>query len=134
MGGYGAVKFGFKHPELFRLAASMSGAFDSASRTDDNSIMEVFGNSDSSARRQNDIERLARAVNTDKIATLPYFYFDCGLDDPWLGANNHFADVLSELKIPYEYRRVPGGHVWPYWDKQVREVLNVAANVLSPPD
>jgi S-formylglutathione hydrolase FrmB len=134
MGGYGAVKFGLKHPELFKLAASMSGAFDTPTRTDDKSILDVFGDAGSSVRQENDIERLARGVNPDKMASLPYFYFDCGLDDPWLGVNNHFADVLSESKIPYEYRRMPGGHVWPYWDKQVREVLNVAANVLSPPE
>ncbi|HET6863104.1 MAG TPA: alpha/beta hydrolase family protein, partial [Pyrinomonadaceae bacterium] len=134
MGGYGALKFGLKHPEFFKLAASMSGAFDTPTRTDDKSIMAVFGDAGSSVRQENDIERLARGVNPDKMASLPYFYLDCGLDDPWLGANNHFADVLSETKIPYEYRRLPGGHVWPYWDKQVREVLNVAANVLSPPE
>jgi S-formylglutathione hydrolase FrmB len=30
MGGYGAIKFGLKHPEMFALAASMSGAFGAA--------------------------------------------------------------------------------------------------------
>ena len=28
MGGYGALKFGVKYPQLFVLAASMSGALD----------------------------------------------------------------------------------------------------------
>ena len=31
MGGYGALKFGIKHPERFAFAASLSGAFDAAS-------------------------------------------------------------------------------------------------------
>ncbi|HEY9503793.1 MAG TPA: alpha/beta hydrolase family protein [Pyrinomonadaceae bacterium] len=134
MGGYGAIKFGLKHPELFKLAASISGAFDTPSRTDDQSIMEIFGESGSLVRSENDLERLSRSVSPEKIAGLPYLYFDCGLSDPWLGANNHFADVLSELKIPYEYRRLPGGHVWSYWDRQVQEVLSVATHVLSPPE
>ncbi|MFN2512568.1 MAG: alpha/beta hydrolase [Pyrinomonadaceae bacterium] len=38
MGGYGALKFGFKHPEKFSFAASMSGALDATARTDDASI------------------------------------------------------------------------------------------------
>src|SRR6267143_6493097 len=32
MGGYGALKFGLKHPETFTLAASMSGALDANRR------------------------------------------------------------------------------------------------------
>ncbi len=42
MGGYGALKLGFKHPEIFTLAASMSGALDASARTDEASIMQTF--------------------------------------------------------------------------------------------
>ena len=132
MGGYGAVKFGFKHPELFAFVASSSGAFDATSRTDDPSIMQAFGGADSVERKSNDVLRLAEEFPSERIPQLPYFYLDCGRDDPWLNNNQRFADILRERKIPVEFRELQGNHTWPYWDTQVREVLRVASLVLGP--
>ena len=132
MGGYGAIKFGFKHPELFAFVGSMSGAFDTTSRTDDASIMETFGQVDSAIRKSNDVVRLAQEFPSERIALLPYFYLDCGRDDPWLNSNQRFAEILAERKIPVEFRQLPGKHDWPYWDSQVREVLHVASLILEP--
>ena len=36
-----------------------------------------------------------------------------------------------ELKIPHEYRQLPGTHAWTYWDAQVQEILRIAATRLS---
>lgn len=130
MGGYGALKFGFKHPETFSLAASMSGALDATTRTDEASIMQAFGETNSPTREANDLQRLAREFPAERHALLPYFYFDCGTDDPWLATNRDFDNTLLERKIVHEYRQLPGGHIWPYWDRQVREVLRVAAERL----
>lgn len=128
MGGYGALKFGFKHPEKFSFAASMSGALDATVRTDDASIMQTFGQPESPARQNNDLARLARQFPADRQALLPYFYLDCGTDDPWLISNRDFSSVLLERKIVHEYRQLPGNHLWPYWDRQVREVMRTAAD------
>lgn len=133
MGGYGALKFGLKHPTMFGFVASMSGALDATSRMDDKSIMDTFGAAGTAARSDNNLEQILRQLPPEKLAALPFVYMDCGLDDPWLKVNDHFADVLSQLKVRYEYRRVPGGHVWPYWDTQIQPVLELAAKVLSAP-
>jgi putative tributyrin esterase len=127
MGGYGALKFGFKHPEKFSFAASMSGALDAATRTDDASIMQTFGEPESPVRKSNDLSRLAGEVPADRQALLPYFYLDCGADDPWLASNRDFSGILLERKIVHEYCQLPGNHVWGYWDRQVREVMRIAA-------
>jgi putative tributyrin esterase len=127
MGGYGALKFGFKYPEMFSLAASMSGALDAAARTDNASILQTFGGPESAARKTNDLTRLAREFPADRQALLPYFYLDCGTEDPWLASNRDFSGVLLERKIVHEYRQLPGSHIWPYWDRQVREVMRIAA-------
>ena len=126
MGGYGALKFGLKHPEMFSLVASMSGALDATSRTDDTSIMQTFGELNSPTRLANDLQRLVRDFPAERQASLPYFYLDCGTEDPWLEVNREFASTLSERKISHDYRQLSGGHVWPYWDRQVDEVLQVA--------
>jgi S-formylglutathione hydrolase FrmB len=134
MGGYGALKFGLKHPEVFTLAASMSGALDTTSRNDEESIVQTFGESNSSERRSNDVQRLAQEFPSERIKQLPYFYLDCGQDDPWLAINRGFSDILLNRRIAHEYRQLPGGHIWPYWDRQVREVLRIAAETMAPPE
>ncbi len=80
MGGYGAIKFGLKHPEMFALAASMSGAFKAPSWTTDkelkdpgvirDSVLQTFGPSDSPTRAANDVFKLAREVPAKQIASL----------------------------------------------------------------
>jgi S-formylglutathione hydrolase FrmB len=132
MGGYGAVKFGLKHPDAFAFAASMSGAFDATARVDDNSIMRAFGAADNPARPANDLFKLAGGLEGDATAGLPYFYLDCGTEDPWVKANRDLARAFSEHKIAHDYRESPGGHDWKYWDRQVQEVLQVASQRLSP--
>jgi S-formylglutathione hydrolase FrmB len=134
MGGYGALKLGFKHPDVFALAASTSGALDAASRTDDASIMQTFGEPSSQARAANDLPRLAREYPEARRALLPYLYFDCGAKDPWFNANRDFAAILIERGIAHEYREIPGDHIWPYWDRQARDILRLASDILVNPE
>jgi putative tributyrin esterase len=141
MGGYGALKFGFKHPEKFALAASMSGALDAASWTPEMplpefvrpSVVRVFGPADSPTRAANDLFRLARGLSPERRAALPFIYLDCGTEDFLIEGNRNFSALLLEHKIPHEYRQLPGGHTWPYWDRQVREILKLASEKLAPP-
>jgi S-formylglutathione hydrolase FrmB len=140
MGGYGALKFGLKYPERFAFAASMSGALDAASWLPEQSlsfvkpsIARVFGGTDSPVRASNDIYRMVRELPAARVASLPYFYLDCGTEDVLLQSSRDFAALLVERKIPHEYRQLPGSHGWAYWDKQVREVLKLAAQRLAPP-
>jgi S-formylglutathione hydrolase FrmB len=142
MGGYGAIKFGLKHPEMFAMAASMSGAFGAASWTEKehkdpgvirDSALQTFGPADSPTRAANDVPKLAREVSAKKIAPLPYFYIDCGTEDFLFSDSRELASLFVELKIPHEYRQLPGTHAWSYWDAQVREILKLAAQSLRGP-
>lgn len=139
MGGYGAIKFALKHPQLFAVAASMSGAFSAASWTEKDikepgvirdSVMQTFGPADSPTRVANDVLKLARDVSSKQTTALPYLYLDCGTEDFLFKDNGNFAGLLVELKIPHEYRQLPGRHDWTYWDQQVQEVLSLAAKKL----
>jgi putative tributyrin esterase len=139
MGGYGAFKFGLKHPEMFGLAASMSGAFGAASWTEKelggpgvirDSLVKTFGPPDSPTRAANDVVKLARDVAAKKIAPLPYFYLDCGTEDFLFSNNRELVNLFLELKIPHQYRQLPGTHAWTYWDAQIQEILRLAATEL----
>ena len=140
MGGYGALKFGLKHPQLFAFAGSMSGSLSAASLGEKefgpgpirDSLIQTFGPADSPARLANDVPRLAREFSSQPKASLPYLYFDCGTEDFLFKDNRDFVQLLVELKLPHEYRQLPGTHNWKYWDTQVQEVLRIAARIMRP--
>lgn len=136
MGGYGALKFAVKHPEMFVFAASLSGALDAASWTKADlkglefiwrTLQPVFGAEKSETRAANDLRKLFSELTVQRIAALPYVYVDCGTEDELLEINRSFVDILTKQKIPHEYRQLPGNHSWTYWDAQVQEVLRIAA-------
>jgi S-formylglutathione hydrolase FrmB len=139
MGGYGALKYGLKHSDYFAFAGSLSGALDPANRNEEHpgfawdilrpSITSAFGPPSSPARQANDLHQIARNLTAANIASLPYLYFDCGLEDGFLPTNRELAEILIAKKIPHQYRQLPGGHTWGYWDRQVREVLKVYADL-----
>ena len=142
MGGYGSLKFAFKFPSRFALAASMSGAIGAASWTDSElknlefirqSLLKTFGPVGSATRAENDLLKLTREVSAAAIKSLPVLYLDCGTEDILFPGNRSYADLLVERKIPHEFRQLPGNHNWQYWDQQVREILNLAARNLAPP-
>lgn len=134
MGGYGALKFGVKYPQMFTFVGSMSGAHDAASWTEAQlrgfdaiwkSLGPVFGPENSATRSANGLTKLLRELSSEQIAALPFIYVDCGTEDPLFPTNRSFADLLTSKKIPHEFRQKPGGHAWVYWDTQVYEVLRL---------
>lgn len=132
MGGYGSFKFGLKYPEKFVLVGSFSGALNASALNEKNasagiakSIVTVFGGEMSEARRANDIFRIIREMPAEKAQKLPFFYFDCGTEDIFARSNRDFMQLLVEKKIRHEYRQLPGGHNWIYWDAQVQEFLRL---------
>jgi S-formylglutathione hydrolase FrmB len=137
MGGYGALKFGLKYPDMFALAGSFSGALGAATypvagpnAAALSSITNIFGPMDSETRKANDIFRMIRELTPEKTRALPFLYVDCGTEDFLFQNNRDFIDLLLEKKVPHEFRQLPGGHIWPYWDKQVQEFLRLSSRLL----
>lgn len=135
MGGYGAIKFGLKSPQTFAFAASMSGAF-AIPRIAEKDLgplgpvlTKLFGPAGSETRKANDIFDIVENMPAARIAALPFFYFDCGTEDPLptvFTSNRDLARLMFEKKIPHEFRQLPGEHSWVYWDRQVRHILEIA--------
>ncbi len=136
MGGYGAIKFGLKSPATFVFAGSMSGAF-SVTRLSEEQMraarwgdsVKLFGAVNSETRLANDLFALIEKLPPARVSSLPYFYFDCGTEDSSLifPSNRELAGLMVDKKIAHEFRQLPGGHAWVYWDRQVQEVLKIAA-------
>lgn len=142
MGGYGSLKFAFKFPGHFAMAASMSGALGAATWTDGElkslefvrqSILKTYGPPGSTTRAANDLLKLTRDVSAEGIKSLPLLYLDCGTEDILFPGNRSYADLLLERKIPHEFRQLPGNHSWQYWDQQIQAILGLASRNLAPP-
>src|SRR5260221_2960786 len=131
MGGYGAIKFGLRYPNLFSFVGSFSGALDGPLRGQNSaflrpSIISVFGPEGSKTRKDNDVYGMLREMPDDWLKNIPFIYFDCGTEDSFFPINRDFATLLLEKKVPHEFRELPGKHEWPYWDSRVQEFLRLA--------
>jgi S-formylglutathione hydrolase FrmB len=140
MGGYGAIKFGLKSPFTFVFAASTSGAFGVTRYTEKEApswaeSLKLFGPLGSETRTANDLFLIIEKLLPTRINSLPYFYFDCGTEDMPLmfPYNRDLAALMVQRRIPHEFRQLPGDHSWAYWDKQVQEILKIAAQKMRMP-
>ena len=140
MGGFGAIKFGLKSPQTFVFAASMSGAF-AITRIAEKDLgplgpvlLKLFGPAGSDTRKANDVFDILENLPATRVASLPYFYFDCGTEDPLptvFTSNRDLAKLMADKKIPHEFRQLPGDHSWSYWNRQVKHVLEIAADKMD---
>jgi S-formylglutathione hydrolase FrmB len=131
MGGYGAVKFGVKYPDKFILAGSFSGAvriteLPAASKVFI-SVKNVFGEDDSQTRKGNNIFKILGDLPAEKITSMPFIYVACGTEDSLVFPSNvDLLKLLTDKKVKHEYRQLPGGHSWMFWDGQVQEFLRLS--------
>jgi S-formylglutathione hydrolase FrmB len=130
MGGYGSVLFGLKHPGLFAVVGSVSGAFDGPDGIESvmpdlrESTDRAYGPAGSATRINNDIYSLIEKAD-DKTA--PYLFLECGSQDPLLSSNRKFVKDLSSKNVRYEYHEYPGAHSWDFWDHSLPMMLEVIA-------
>ena len=128
MGGYGAFKLGFRKPERFCAAASLSGALDMVSllKRDDRGISEemlnVFGPLKDLPNSENDLTHLAERL-ADSDSPRPKIFQCCGTQDSLYPMNLSFRDRLLELGFDVTYEEDDFDHQWAYWDQQIQHVL-----------
>lgn len=130
MGGYGAFKLAFAHPERFAAAASFSGALDMvwAVRNRDRAwraeARRVFGPLWRMPGSRHDLFRLARDVAVSPWREQLRLYQWCGVEDFLYVANTRFRDHAQSLGLQLTYAEGPGGHTWDKWDEQIQRALN----------
>lgn len=135
MGGYGALRFAFAHPELFSAVSAQSAALitespqtlDSASRTGaplGGVLAAVFGKPiDVPHWNDNSPFVLAKrnATGLRKLA----IYFNCGQDDNYGFEKGAAAlhDTLQKDGVKHEYHPYPGDHSFTYFLSHFAEVM-----------
>ena len=135
MGGYGALRFAFAHPELFSSVSAQSPALITETTQELNAdvrdasppsrlLGQVFGNPINVAHwRQNDPFELARK-NRIQIRTQD-IYINCGDQDEFgfaAGATKMHKQLLK-AGIPHEFHLYPGGHSADYFISHFGETM-----------
>jgi len=135
MGGYGALRFAFAHPELFSAVSAQSAALITQTPQE----LDAAGGSGTSLGRllgpafgqpinlphwkQNSIFQLARK-NQAGLRTLA-IYFNCGQHDDF-GFEEGAAALHRQLQVEgvkHEYHSYPGDHSLTYFLAHMGEVM-----------
>jgi enterochelin esterase-like enzyme len=135
MGGWGALLLSMRHPGDFAACA----AFSAGVQTDEEVIaMEqsmydrlfsgIFGAKlagkdrlSAHFRQYNPLD-LAKTLPVETLKKVR-FYLDCGDDDFLFKGNAALHIVMSDRKIPHEFRVRDGSHSWIYWRTGIVEGL-----------
>ncbi|CAH8281509.1 S-formylglutathione hydrolase FrmB [Mariniflexile fucanivorans] len=118
MGGHGALYLAFKHPDIWGVAASMSGGVDIRPfplKWDIEKRLGVYAENPE-VWEQNTVINLVHLLNGKNLK----FLFDCGVDDFFYDANLRLHKKLLERNIPHDYIERPGGHTNNYWNNSIK--------------
>ncbi|MEZ0608575.1 alpha/beta hydrolase [Fibrella sp. WM1] len=135
MGGHGSLLLAMHHPDLFGSCAALSAAVfteESMKTMPDEQYNTIFAQLFSGAVKGD--ERITAHMKRNSPLTLASsapesdlkkvrWYIDCGDDDFLSTANARLHIVLTDRKIPHEYRVRDGAHTWTYWRTGLPDAL-----------
>ena len=135
MGGYGSLIYSLKYPDLFAAAAPLSAAVfddDALVTTPDNryevTFGQLFGRGLKGKDRlnktwyDNSILKIVETKTADDLKKVRY-WIDCGDDDFLTKGNCLLHILLTDKRIPHEYRVRDGAHTWTYWRTGIVDAL-----------
>ncbi len=136
MGGYGALMYAFKYPNLFVAAAPLSAAVwtdNDIINLDEGMFNDLFGNSMGKNLKGKDRLTPAWLSNSplaiiekktkEELAAVSY-WIDCGDDDFLTIGNAQLHIALTNKKVPHEFRMRDGAHNWTYWRTGIIDALS----------
>jgi S-formylglutathione hydrolase FrmB len=135
MGGYGALRFAFAHPEMFSAVSSQSAALitespqelDTAARSGapmGKMLAAVFGSPIEAAHWKENSPFILAGRNQAGLRRLA-IYFNCGQDDNY-GFEKGAATLHEQLQkqgVKHEYHPYPGDHSLSYFLAHFTEVM-----------
>jgi S-formylglutathione hydrolase FrmB len=135
MGGYGALFYAIKYPDLFAATAPLSaGIFDDNMMTTmsgdewERIFARIYGHDLKGKDRLNSfwynssILKMVENKSPDDLKKVRY-WIDCG-DDDFLTIGNCLLHIsLTEKHVPHEFRMRNGDHNWTYWRTGITDAL-----------
>ncbi|MDE6557100.1 MAG: esterase family protein [Duncaniella sp.] len=124
MGGQGALRLAFLHPDIWYNAGSMSGGVDITLPKFHKQwrMEERLGSFDENPRRwgEHSVMSLVQGLKPGQNDII----FCCGTDDFFFDANNALSKNLNDHRIGHTYFTAPGHHNWQYWQSVIYPVLD----------
>lgn len=141
MGGYGALRFAFKYPQLFAsvgvhsaaLAETLPPGLLGAGAPRGGAMAGVFGSPlDQEFWRRNTPFTLARQA---KGLGRLQIYFDCGREDElgFAEGAERLHQLLLSLGVKHEFHLYPGGHSWDYFARHLPASLQFHSRAFKLP-
>lgn len=145
MGGFGALTYALRHPDMFSALA----AFSAAVRTDEEMVAAtpqrwadvdgpVYGPGLAGPARITEHFRsysplhIIRKADPATLRTVR-MWVDVGDDDFLYKGNDALHTLLRDRGIPHEYRVRDGGHQWSYWRSGLIEGLRFIGTSFHQP-
>jgi S-formylglutathione hydrolase FrmB len=135
MGGYGALRFAFSHPELFSAVSAQSAALitespqelDTAARSGaplGKLLATIFGSPIEVAHWKQNSPFVLANRNQAALRRMA-IYFNCGQDDNYGFEKGAAAlhEQLQKEKVEHEYHPYPGDHSLSYFLDHFTEVM-----------
>jgi enterochelin esterase-like enzyme len=144
MGGYAALAYAMRHPELFVAAAALSAAL----RTDNQIVSmdqagydrrygKAWGMGLVGVTRLNDRYRdysvldMVDALPLQNLKATP-LYIDCGAEDRFFFDGNAILhEKLRDKGVTHAFMSRPGGHDWDYWRSGMEGAVRFVAGRLQ---
>jgi S-formylglutathione hydrolase FrmB len=143
MGGYGALRFAFAHPELFSAVSAQSAALITESPQALNSASQtgaplagvlgaVFGKPINVSHWKGNSPFVLAKQNTAGLRKVA-IYFNCGQDDNYGFEKGAAAlhDELQKENVKHEYHSYPGDHGLAYFMSHFDEVMEFHSRVFG---
>lgn len=122
MGGYGAFKIAFAHPQTFCTATSLSGVMNLHKHSIlSDEIMSTL--SGEPYKEKNDFHFLATHLPEKYKQSLRLFQW-CGTEDVFLNGIQEMCSFLNDEGFNLHYEESTGTHSWDCWDKKIQTVIS----------
>ncbi|HTU91639.1 MAG TPA: alpha/beta hydrolase-fold protein [Gemmataceae bacterium] len=119
MGGQGALRLAFKHPELFPVVAAIAPAIDYHELYGQGSPIDEMYDSKEQSRQDTALMH----IHPSKFP--PHIFYCIDPDDPFLRGCDRLHEKLSALGVPHEIDVTTraGGHTWDYFKHMAERVV-----------
>ncbi|MCR5590481.1 MAG: acetylesterase [Lachnospiraceae bacterium] len=123
MGGYGAIRNGIVYSDTFGAVIGLSSAIHIFEDTSEEANIGLFDNLEAAAKTDLNPWIAAEEMIREK-KPVPKFYMACGTQDEFMKINTEFRDFLLDMGIDVTWDEEDYGHEWPFWDSQIKKVLD----------
>jgi pimeloyl-ACP methyl ester carboxylesterase len=118
MGGQGALRLAFKHPELFAVVAAISSTVDYHDVYGQGSSLDALYHSKEQCRQDTVL------LHIHPTQYPPHIFFCIDPEDEWFRGNDRLHEKLNALGITHriDFTTRAGGHRWSYFDHMAEPV------------